>query len=151
VKSASEIMSTDLITVGPGAKVKEMAQIMFDNRISRLPVVDDDGKILGVVDEQYLVHPETRVHFPTTIHFLDSYIFLPSSLKEFEKELRQAVGSKAADIMNESPPTVGPQDSVSDVASFMVEEDLEYVLVVEEGRLLGLITQADLLKTLTGD
>jgi CBS domain-containing protein len=151
LKSAREIMSSDLITVGPDAKVKEMAQIMVDNRISRLPVVDEDGRLLGVVDEEYLVHPETRVHFPTTIHFLDSYLFLPSSLKEFEKELHQAVGSKARDIMEESPPCVDPGEDVSDVASRMVKEDIEYVLVVEEGKLAGLITQADLLKDLTGD
>lgn len=150
MKTAREIMSTNPITVGPKAKVKEMAQIMVDNRISCLPVVDDDGILLGVVDEEDLVHPETKVHFPTTIHFMDSYLFLPSSLKEFERELRQAVGSKASDIMIESPYTVAPFDGVEDVAALMVEKELENVMVVEDGKLLGVITQSDLLKTLTG-
>jgi len=150
LKAAREIMSPDPITVGPEAAVKEMAQVMVDNRIRCLPVVDEEGGLLGVVDEEDLVHPEAKVHFPTTIHFLDSYIFLPSSLKDFEKELRQAVGSRASDVMVESPYTVGPQDSVEDVAALMVDKGLEYVMVVEGGLLKGVITQADLLKNLTG-
>jgi CBS domain-containing protein len=150
LKTAQEIMSPHPITVGPETKVKEMAQIMVDNRISCLPVVDEEGKLLGVVDEEDLVHPETKVHFPTTIHFLDSYLFLPSSLKEFEKEIHQAVGSKASDRMNDSPYTVGPQDRVEDVASLMVDKELESVMVVEDDKLQGVITQSDLLKNLAG-
>lgn len=151
MKTAREIMSPEPITVGPEASVKEMAQIMVDNRIRCLPVVDEFGKLLGVVDEEELVHPETRVRFPTTLHFLDSYLFLPSSLREFEKELRQAVGARAADVMNEEPPLVGPDANVGEVASLMVKDDLEYVLVVEGDRLEGVITQADLLKDLAGE
>jgi CBS domain-containing protein len=150
LNTAREIMSPNPITVGPETKVKEMAQIMMDNRISCLPVVDDQGRLLGVVDEEDLVHPETKVHFPTTIHILDSYIFLPSSLKEFEKEIQQAVSSKAKDRMNDSPHTVGPQDKVEDVASLMIDKELESVMVVEDGKLQGVITQSDLLKNLAG-
>lgn len=149
MKPAREIMSRDPITVGPKATVKEMAEIMVQNRIRCLPVLDEEGRLLGVVDEEDLVHPEARVHFPTTIHFLDSYIFLPSSLKDFEKELHKAVGSRAADVMVESPPTVGPDEDVSEVATLMLEKDMEYVMVVEDFKLLGVITQADLLKDLT--
>lgn len=141
-------MSPHPITVSPEASVKEMAQIMVDNRIRCLPVVDESGKLLGVVDEKELVHPEARIHFPTPIHFLDSYIFLPSSLKEFEKELRQAVGAKAADVMDEEPATVEPGKSVGEIVSMMVRKDLPYVLVVGDGRLEGVITRADLLKDL---
>lgn len=148
--TAAEIMSPDPITVGPEAKVKDMAQIMVDNRIGCLPVVDENGKLLGVVDENDLVHPETKVHFPTTIHFMDSYLFLPSSLREFEKELRQAVGSTARDVMKTDPLIVGPGTDIDDVAGLMVDKDLEYVLVVEGGELGGIITRADILKTLTG-
>jgi CBS domain-containing protein len=150
LKTAQETMSPNPITVGLEATVKEMAQIMVDNRISCLPVVDEEGKLLGVVDEEDLVHPETKVHFPTTIHLLDSYLFLPSSLKKFEKEISQAVGSKASDRMNSSPHTVGPLESVEDVATLMVDKELESVMVIEDDILKGVITQTDLLKNLAG-
>jgi len=150
VKSAREIMSPDPMTVGPETPVKEIAQIMLDNRIRCLPVVDEEGKVLGVVDEEDLVHQDAKIQFPSFIHFLDSYIMLPSSLNRFKKELRQAVGSVAHEVMEEEYRAVDPIDSVEAVATLMVDKDLEYVLVVEDGRLQGLITRSDILKTLIG-
>ncbi len=150
MKSAREIMSPDPISVGPETPVKEIAQIMLEKRIRCLPVLDEMGSLLGVVDEEDLVHQDAKIHFPTFIHFLDSYIMLPSSLNRFEKELRQAVGSVAHDVMEKDYHAVGPLDSVEDVATLMNDRDLEYVLVVEDSRLLGLITRADILKTLVG-
>ena len=150
MKTAAEIMSPDPMVVGPDATVTEMAKIMVDNRIRCLPVVDETGKLLGAVDEEDLVHQDARIHFPSFIHFLESYIFLPTSLKRFERELRQAVGAKASEVMGEQPHLVEPGDDVEDIATLMGDKDLEYVLVVEEDRLKGVITRADILKTLTG-
>lgn len=148
MKSALDIMNPHPITVGPEATVREMAGIMVENRIRCLPVVDESGRLLGVVDEEDLVHQDARVHFPTFIHFLESYIFLPSSLKRFEKELRQAVGSRASDVMDENYYTVDPLAGVEEIATLMLDRDLEYVLVVEEGKLAGVITRADILRTM---
>lgn len=150
MKAARDIMNTQPITVGPEASVTEMAAVMVEKRIRCLPVVDEEGRVLGVVDEEDLVHQDARVHFPTFIHFLESYIFLPSSLKRFEKELRQAVGSKAREVMEEDIPAVDPLRSVEEIATLMLDRDLEYVLVVEEGKLLGVITRADILRTIAG-
>jgi len=148
--TATEIMSADPITVGPKAKVKDMAQIMVDNRIRCLPVVDEDGDLLGLVDEEDLVHPEAKVHFPTPIHFLESYLMLPSSLRKFEDQLRRALGSTAEDVMNRDPIVVDPEKSVEEIATLMVERDLEYAMVVEDNKLKGVVTQADILKTIAG-
>jgi CBS domain-containing protein len=149
LKSAEEIMSPDPLTVDPDTPVKDIAQMMLENRIRCLPVVDPDGRVLGVVDEEDLVHQDAKIHFPTFLHFLDSYIMLPSSLNRFQKELRQAVGSVAHDVMEEDYKAVTPLDSVEEVATLMVDKDLEYVLVVEDEKLKGVITRADILKTLT--
>lgn len=150
MKLAREIMSPDPLTVKPDTPVKDMAQIMVERRIRCLPVVDENGKVIGVVDEEDLVHQDAKIHFPTFIHFLESYIMLPSSLNRFEKELRQAVGSIAHDVMEKDLHTVSPLDNVEGVATLMVDKDLEYVLVIEDGELLGVITRADILKTLAG-
>lgn len=149
MKSALEIMSPDPLTVDPDVPVKDIAQMMLDNRIRCLPVVDPEGNVLGVVDEEDLVHQDAKIQFPSFIHFLDSYIMLPSSLNRFQRELRQAVGAVAHDVMEEEYEAVRPEDSVERVATLMVKKDLEYVLVVEGGKLQGVITRADILKTLT--
>jgi CBS domain-containing protein len=100
-----------------------MAQIMVENRSRCLPVVDEAEKIIGVVDEEDLVHQDAKIHFPTFIHFLESYIMLPSSLNRFERELRQAVGSTARDVMEKEYHAVDPLDSVEEVATLMVDKD----------------------------
>lgn len=151
MRAARDIMNPHPITVGPEATVKEMAGIMVEKRIRCLPVVDDSGKLLGVVDEEDLVHQDARIHFPTFIHFLESYIFLPSSIKRFERELRKAVGARAVDLMDEDYATVGPLASLEEVATLMLDRDLEYVLVMEGEDFLGLITRADILRTIAGD
>ena len=150
MKTARENMSPDAITVEPETLVKDMAQVMVENRIRCLPVVDEAEKIIGVVDEEDLVHQDAKIHFPTFIHFLESYIMLPSSLNRFERELRQAVGSTARDVMEKEYHAVSLLDSVEKVATLMVDKDLEYVLVVEDEKLQGVITRADILKTLAG-
>jgi len=151
LRSARDIMNANLITVSPETTVTEMARIMVENRIRCLPVVDESGKLLGVVDEEDLVHQDARVHFPTFIHFLESYIILPSSLKRFEKELRRAVGSRASDVMDEEVVTVDPLCSVEEVATLMVDRDLEYVLVQEGDALVGVITRADILRAMASE
>ena len=151
MRSARDIMNANLITVSPETTVTEMARIMVENRIRCLPVVDESGKLLGVVDEEDLVHQDARVHFPTFIHFLESYIILPSSLKRFEKELRRAVGSRASDVMDEEVVTVDPLCSVEEVATLMVDRDLEYVLVQEGDALVGVITRADILRAMASE
>jgi CBS domain-containing protein len=148
--TAAEIMSADPITVGPKAKVKDMAQMMVDNRISCLPVVDEDGILLGIVSEDDLVHPETKVRFPTPIHFLESYLMLPSTLHKFEEQLHRALGSIAEEVMNREPVIVDPERDVEEIAGLMVEKEQEYAVVVEGGRLAGIITEADILKTIAG-
>ncbi len=150
MKAVRDIMSGEVITVGLEATVKEMAQMMVENRIRCLPVVDEEGRVLGVVDEEDLVHQDARVHFPTFIHFLESYIMLPTSLKRFEKELRQAVGATAGEVMEKDFQAVSPLDSVEKTATLMVEKDLEYVLVLEDERLQGVVTRSDILRTLAG-
>lgn len=146
--TAKDIMSTEIISVKLDTPVKEMARIMAEKRVRCLPVFDDENRLMGVVTEEDLVHQDARVHFPTFFHFLESYIVLPTSLKKFEEDLKKAVGSRAEEVMDTNYPTVYPHSILSEIASRMVEKDLEYVLVVDEGELVGIITRADVVRTL---
>ena len=145
---ARDIMSTDIVEVEPDTDVKKLAHMMVDKRIRCIPVVDADGRILGTVTEEDLIHQDARIHFPTSLHFLESYIILPSSLHKFEEELRRAVGAKASEVMDTKVTKIGPDADVSDIANRMVDNDMEFVLVEEDEKLLGIITRADILKAI---
>ena len=79
--TAKEIMTSDVITVQMTTTVKELAEILWKNRISGAPVLDDDGKVISVVTENDLIDQSKKVHIPTMISLLDSVMFLESSKK----------------------------------------------------------------------
>lgn len=145
---AEEVMTPEVITVKPDTPVREVATLMVEKRLRAVPVVDEGGRLLGVVSEEDLIHQDARVHFPTFFHLLEGYIMLPGSLKRFEKELRQAMGATAEEVMDTDFPVVDPNSDLSQVATCMVEKDCDYLLVMREEELLGMITRADLVRFL---
>ena len=84
--TAKDIMTTNVITVQKDTSVNELAEILWKNKISGAPVLDDEGNVVSVVTESDLIDQTKQVHIPTMISILDSVIFLESS-KKTEKEI----------------------------------------------------------------
>ncbi len=146
--TAKTIMTSDIVSVRTDTPVTEVARLMADNRLRAVPVFDEQDVLVGVVSEEDLVHQDARVHYPTFFHFLEGYIMLPGSLKKFESELKKAVGATAGEVMDTSYPTASPDSDISEIATSMVDKDYEYVLVVSDGALQGIITRADVVRAL---
>ncbi|HCA95778.1 MAG TPA: phosphoribulokinase, partial [Cyanobacteria bacterium UBA9226] len=75
-KTVADIMSRNPIVVNPQTPIKEAMKILAERRISGLPVVDEAGKLVGVISETDLLWQETGVEPPVYIVFLDSVIYL---------------------------------------------------------------------------
>jgi CBS domain-containing protein len=141
-----DIMTTDIPTIHAGTRVAEVARIVLDRGLPGLPVVDDDGKILGIVTHTDLVAKHARVHAPRYIGLLGGVITLGAH--HTDEELRRALAVTAADLMTAKTPNVEPDSEIDDAASLMVEEEADPLLVLEDGRLIGLLTQADIIRLL---
>lgn len=146
--TASTIMSSNIISARTDTPVSELAGLMAENRLRAVPIFDEQEQLVGVVSEEDLVHQDARVHYPTFFHFLEGYIMLPGSLKKFESELQKAVGATAGEVMDTKYPTTGPDSDIGEIATRMVEKDHEYILVVDDGTLTGVITRADIVRAL---
>lgn len=146
-----EAMTPDPLTVRPDAPVTEVAKLMIDSGIGGLPVVGEDGELLGIVTESDLIVQDADVRFPSFVHFLDSYIFVPGAIHRFEEKFRKAVGATAGDLMTEDVITVDVDDPVEDVATLMSRRKLKRFPVIEEGRLAGIITMADIVRLISRD
>ncbi|MHB8780397.1 MAG: CBS domain-containing protein [Candidatus Geothermincolia bacterium] len=146
-----EIMSGDVITASPDTEVKELARVMLDRRIGSIPIVDDSGKVLGLVTEGDLVHQDARIHFPTFFHLLEGYLMLPGSMRRFEEDLRKAAGARARDVMEDDPRVVIPDTDIESVATLLAAKDAHAVLVTDMEKLVGIVTRSDILKTIAGD
>ena len=142
-----EIMTTAVITVKPETTVRELADILAKNKISGVPVVDDKGRVLGMVSEADVILQDADLHFPYYIQFLESVIYL-QSVHKFEERVRKQIGSKVSEIMTEEVVSVSPEESVREVATLMADRNVNRLPVTENGRLVGIVTRGDIVRAI---
>lgn len=144
---AKDIMTTEVVKVHPGDTVDEVIKLLVDNRISGIPVVDDDDVVIGVVTEADLLVRSQKLHVPSFIQILGGIIYLddPGDLKE---ELRKLAAVKVEDMMTANPVTVEEDTLVDEIASIMSDEGINRVPVVRAGRIVGIVSRADIIRSL---
>jgi len=142
-----EIMTPDPITVNGAMEVIDAAKILLDQRINGVPVVDDAGKLVGILCQSDIIAQQKKLPVPSLFSFLDGYISL-SSIKGIEKEVRKIAATAVSDAMTPKPVTVSPDSSIETVAALMVDHNFHTLPVVADGRLVGVVGKEDILKTL---
>ena len=144
---AKDIMTTEVVKVHPGDTVDEVIKLLVENRISGIPVVDDDDVVIGVVTEADLLVRSQKLHVPSYIQILGGIIYLddPGDLKE---ELRKLAAVKVEDMMTANPVTVEEDTLVGEIASIMSDEGINRVPVVRAGRIVGIVSRADIIRSL---
>jgi CBS domain-containing protein len=141
----AELMTRSVTTVREETRVAEIARTLLTQDISGVPVVDGAGHVVGIVTEGDLVVQNANVHFPTFLQILDARIYLTST-RHFEEELRRALGTTAADVMTRHVLTVGPDDDISIAATLMTDKRVNPIPVLEQHRLVGIISRRDILR-----
>jgi len=145
---ASDIMTKDVITVKTDTTVQELAGILEDNDISGAPVVDDSGRVIGIVTEHDLINKEKRLHIPTVVQIFDSFIYLESS-KKFEEDMKRMVAGTVGGIMTEEVVTVGEDADLTEIATVMSEKDMHLLPVMSGDRLVGVVGKKDIVRAMT--
>lgn len=148
MKTARDIMTPEVFTVTPETLLDALARAFGERQVSGFPVVDDTGRLVGVVTETDLIHQNQRLHIPTAIALFDAVIVLGSS-KRLEEELRRMAATTVAEIMARDPVTVRPEATAAEVATLMAEKDAHTVPVVDEGgRLVGVVGKRDVIRAI---
>jgi CBS domain-containing protein len=145
-----EVMTTEVVVVQPKTAVNLIAQLMAGRDISGLPVVDEAGKLVGIGTELDRIVRNTRFEPPTFFKFLDGGIPLESP-GHLQKRIRHMLGALAEDVMTDEVVTVGPDQEVEDVAELMVKRRVNPIPVVEDSRLVGIVSRADIIKMMARD
>ncbi len=137
--AVKDVMTTRVIWVRQDAPFKEMAAAMRGNRVSAFPVLDDDGKVTGVVSEADMLTKEA----------LDGgYDGMPGMITSLlrRREQEKARGTTAGDLMTHPAVTVAPDDAVETAARLMYRRKVKRLPVVDaDGHLAGIISRADVL------
>src|SRR3954462_14282940 len=123
-------MTTDVLTFHPEDKVQSAAEAMAQRSIRGPPVIDGDGKVVGMLRDDDLIVSDVRLHAPTVISVLGAYLELPSSASRFDKEVRKAVGATVGDVMSANFKTCSEDDNLEQVATVLHEHDLSRLPVV---------------------
>jgi CBS domain-containing protein len=145
--TAQDIMQKDVVTIGPDATVRELAELMAAHKISGVPVVDAQGLLLGDVSEGDVILQDADLHFPHYVQIFESVIYL-ESVRKFEERFKKAFGAKVADVMSTEVVTVEPSATAREVATLMADRDVNRVPVVAGGRVVGIITRGDLVRAM---
>jgi CBS domain-containing protein len=138
-----ELMSTEVVTVGPETSLKAVAKTLTDHRISGVPVVGEGRNVLGVVSEADILFKEKGADERTGGFF--GWLLLEG----VEAEAKLAART-AGEAMTSPPITIGPEREVYEAASRMTELGVNRLPVVDEqGKLLGIVTRTDLVRAFT--
>ena len=145
----SEIMDRKPTTVLPESSVEDVVAALRDHGLPGVPVVEPDGTLVGIVTERDLVLPDDDgdLHIPHYINLFGGTVFL-EPLGRFQDRLRKAFAANAADMMTRRPDTVRPDTSVRDAARLIHETGHNRLPVVEDGKLVGVVTRLDVLGAL---
>jgi CBS-domain-containing membrane protein len=142
-----DIMTETVITVSPATEITQATKLLLENRVNGLPVVDDDGKVVGILCQSDLIAQQKRLPLPSFFTFLDGFIPL-TSMKQLEKEVQKVAAVTVAQAMTPNPVTVTPDNNINSVAALMVDKSFHTLPVLENGRLVGVVGKSDVLKTL---
>ena len=148
-----DIMNVKPVTVQAEASVSEAAAILRENKISGLPVLDGE-RLVGIVSESDLLRL-------LSVEEDEGGLWLPSPFEIFEVPFRDLVKwermrsaldeipkKKVSGVMSRNLHEVGPDDSIEEAAGIMTRHRINRLPVVEEGRLVGIVTRGDIISGL---
>ena len=143
--SAGEIMTTNIVAARPDMLVRDVAKLLLDHAISAVPVIDDAGKLLGVVSEGDLISRSAERGEKSRAWWLEMLADGFELAPRFVDYLR-AHGPRAADVMTRDLITASPETPAETIARLIERHRIRRVLVVRDGKLIGIVSRADLVR-----
>ena len=148
-----EIMTKKVITLKPEETLKEIAVKFAKNNISGAPVVDDEGKVIGIVSETDIFTTLKRnfselklVHLDPALSMVGLSFKETPTDKKTEEIFQDIGGIMASVIMKHNVKTVGPEDDIKVVVDIVSTGKINRVPVVDDGKLVGIVTRGDIIK-----
>lgn len=143
-----EIMTKDVITVKPSASIRELAKLLVEHNISGVPVVDDEGKVCGIVSEGDLMRKEIAPEMPDELCILGAVIYY-NGLQEYREAFRKFSAMTAEQLMTEKVITVKGEEKVSKVGKIMLDKQIKRIPVLDDsGKLIGIVSRSDIVRML---
>jgi CBS domain-containing protein len=141
---ASQVMSEDLISISDQATVFEAADLLVNMQVSAMPVVDNSGRMVGIVSEADLMNRPEIGTAPRKSWLLRLLADDSSSAAEFISSNSRRV----RDVMTRKVVTIGEDATLSEVADTMLKNNVKRLPVVRGDQVVGIVSRANLLQAL---
>ena len=142
---AGDIMTRNVITIDANSTIAQAAQRMLDHRISGMPVVDDNGRVIGIISEGDLLHRAETGTERRTSWWLGLVAGASSQAENFTREH----GRTVRDVMSTNIISVNENADLSEVVHLMEGRRIKRVPVLRDHQVVGIISRANLMRVLT--
>jgi len=142
--NAMDVMVRDVVAIDPDAGVAEAAKLMTENDVSALPVVDPDGRLVGIISEADLMRREevgTAVHHPWWVEAVTPAATLAT-------EFTKSHGKRVAELMSTNLITATEDTPLADIAAILERNRIKRVPIVRDGELVGIVSRSNLVQAL---
>jgi CBS domain-containing protein len=143
---AADLMTRNVVTVDEEAGVQEAAALMLRHRVSALPVLDESGKLVGIVSEGDLMR---RAELGTERE-RSWWLELITANSDLAEDYVKAHGRKVGEVMTRKPITASPDTPINEIALLLEEHAIKRVPVLDHGKLVGIVARANLLQAMAG-
>lgn len=143
---AADLMTKNVVTVTEDATVQEAAALMIRHGVSALPVLDRNGKLVGIVSEGDLMR---RAELGTERE-RSWWLELLTSDSTLATDYAKAHGRKVSEVMSHKPITAAPGTPINEIALLLEKHAIKRVPILDQGRLVGIVARANLLQALAG-
>lgn len=143
-RTAADIMHADVVTVRNNQTIKELAQVLIDHRITGAPVLDESGRLVGVVSQTDLVRRQREsdeaVEVPAYHQSLDRWL----GRQGFQVEAPEY--ARVGDVMTPAVLSADVAAPIEELARMMSRKGIHRIVITREGKLAGIVTSMDLLE-----
>lgn len=147
MQTVADIMTKDVITVRRETTIRELANIFETRHVGSLPVVDNNGSLVGIVSASDLIEQGRSLHIPTVISLFDWVIPLGGE-RSLERDLQKITAQTVGEVCSADVVTIKPNEPVSTAADIMSTHKLHALPVVEGGKLVGIVARIDIIRNL---
>src|SRR5947208_9799657 len=147
--TVGDIMERDPTTVSPRTDVSTLIKLLREHELPGMPVVEEDGTLVGIVTESDLVlqGDDASLHLPHYLEIFGGVVFL-EPLQHLEDKLRKAFATKVEEMMTADVDTLSQDASVHEAAQLISRTGHNRIPVVDDARLVGVVTRVDALAAL---
>ena len=146
-RTVADIMEKSFVTAASDTSVFDLIDMMVEHNVAVIPIVRDDGALAGIVTEADRVYTKVKPHMSHYSALLGENVYY-NGMNEYEKGYQKKMACNAKELMTTDVVVASPKATVEQIAGIMVSEHLKLIPVIDDNRLVGLVTRRHILNEL---